>query len=335
MFVEFDMAWLVQIYEFSAGYFGLVLEYFLKPFSRFHWPYLITSLVFAVLAWGIYEARQPAGKRKGFIQFLFPRSVWLHRSAILDYKYVLVDKLIIGFVGATVAIIAGGAVAKADHEAMLQSAANDSLTIVIAYTVCLLLTEDLFRYWMHRLMHKVPFLWEFHKVHHSPEVLVPFSLLRTHPVNGALNLARTGAAIALVTGVFLLIFPEKISPLTIFGINVGRVLFNVCGAHLRHSHIWLGFGPVLSRFLISPSMHQIHHSALTHHWDRNFGSQFAIWDWLFGTLYIPKAEERHSMQFGLGGEDHTEYRTVKDLYLVPFRQSWQRLKEHRAWSWAA
>ncbi|HEY8350989.1 MAG TPA: sterol desaturase family protein [Sphingomonadales bacterium] len=332
MFGETHM--LAQFMDFTGTFLGLVLEYFLKPFSRFHWPYLLTSLVFALLAWFIYEAREPAGKRKGLIQFLFPKSVWLHKSAILDYKYVFVDKLIIGFLGAAAAVVTGKALAKGNHEAMLGSAAGDSLTVAVFYTICLLLTEDMFRYWMHRLMHKVPLLWEFHKVHHSPEVLVPFSLLRTHPVNGLLNLARTGAAIVLVTGIFLLIFPEKLSPITIFGINIGRVLFNVCGAHLRHSHIWLGFGPVLSRIFISPSMHQIHHSAHTHHWDRNFGSQFAIWDWLFGTLYIPKAEERHSMKLGLGGDDYTEYRSVKDLYFIPFKQAWQRLKQRRAWNWA-
>src|SRR5690606_23613656 len=138
----------------------------------------------------------------------------------------------------------------------------------------------------------------------------PLSLLRTHPVNGLLNLSRSGAAILLTSGLFLYIFPEDISVLTIFGVNAGRVLFNMLGAHLRHSHIWLGFGPVLSRLFISPAMHQIHHSSAPRHFNRNYGSQFAVWDWVFGTLYIPAAEERGTFEFGLAKSDRTRYRTV-------------------------
>ena len=50
--------------------------------------------------------------------------------------------------------------------------------------------------------------------------------------------------------------------------------------------------------LISPAQHQVHHSVDPRHHDRNYGEVLALWDWLFGTLYISRAGE--TIRFGLG-----------------------------------
>ena len=209
-----------------------------------------------------------------------------------------------------------------------QNAVQASLPVVIAYTIALLLTEDFFRYWAHRWMHTSPFLWQFHKVHHSAATLVPVSELRTHPVNGLINLTRAVIAIPLVTVVFLLVFPGKLTAISILGVNAGRFLFNIGGAHLRHSHVWLSFGPFWERLVISPAQHQIHHSQAEEHRNLNFGSQFAIWDWMFGTLYLTK--KREQVRFGIEPEDMKRLQTVAQLYLVPFRDAWAVVQATRA-----
>src|SRR5690606_39715058 len=56
------------------------------------------------------------------------------------------------------------------------------------------------------------------------------------------------------------LFAGPADPLTLFGSNVVFALFHLLGSNLRHSHIWWSFGPTLSRILISPAQHQIHHS---------------------------------------------------------------------------
>ena len=57
-------------------------------------------------------------------------------------------------------------------------------------------------------------------------------------------------------------------------------------ANLRHSHVWITYGRIMERLLISPAQHQIHHSKNKVHFDRNFGVVLAIWDGMFGTLEL-------------------------------------------------
>ena len=89
----------------------------------------------------------------------------------------------------------------------------------------------------------------------------------------------------------------------------------------------------LSKVLISPAQHQIHHSSLPHHHDRNFGSMFAIWDGLFKTLYIPATRE--NVRFGLSHQEDRKYQSLARIYLVPLAMAWQRLNPARNRSGAA
>ena len=57
------------------------------------------------------------------------------------------------------------------------------------------------------------------------------------------------------------------------------------------------------------------------HRDKNFGEKFALWDALFGTLYVPK--EREILQVGLQNADPREFATVRQLYFLPFRNAFR------------
>ena len=74
-------------------------------------------------------------------------------------------------------------------------------------------------------------------------------------------------------------------------------IFNVTGANLRHSHIWISYGRVVERVLISPAQHQLHHSIDPRDGNANFGAVLAIWDWLGGSLRL--AEEGPPKAFGV------------------------------------
>lgn len=304
-----------------------------KLFSRFHWTAMLSATLIAFGVWFHRARHEPELRSQGFLRFLFPRDVWLHRSALLDYRFVLFDKVALAVIIGIGALIVSphhvDTIAKGGKWAF-DNAARASLPIVIAYTATLLITEDFFRYWAHRFMHTSEFLWQFHKVHHSAETLVPVSQLRDHPVNGIVNLTRGAIALPLVTGLFLLIFPGKLTAISILGINAGRFAFDILGAQLRHSHVWLAFPAWLSRIMISPAMHQIHHSRAIAHRNTNYGSQFAIWDWMFGTIYVP--ERRETIEFGIDKADTERMQTVAQLYLVPFKDAWavnRRWREER------
>ena len=151
------------------------------------------------------------------------------------------------------------------------------------------LAEDFTRFFMHYLYHKVPLLWRFHAIHHSAEHMTPLTLYRIHTIEMILNSCRSLFVIGGISGVFVYVFNGQIQPYTILGVGAFSLLFNLAGANLRHSHVWLGFGR-LERWFISPAQHQIHHSSAREHWDKNFGASLAVWDRMFGCWVASKDE---------------------------------------------
>jgi sterol desaturase/sphingolipid hydroxylase (fatty acid hydroxylase superfamily) len=160
---------------------------------------------------------------------------------------------------------------------------------------------DFMLYWSHRLFHRVPLLWRAHRLHHAPAVLTPITAFRFWPQEHLAHLSGNVLGQGFGLGLCMAAAGMRVSALTVLGVNVVSLAWGLAFAHLRHSHVPLGFPRWLSFVLVSPHMHQAHHSAEAAHHDRNFGTALALWDWIFGTLYIPEREER--FRFGLGGEE--------------------------------
>ncbi|MCH8168918.1 MAG: creatininase family protein [Proteobacteria bacterium] len=191
---------------------------------------------------------------------------------------------------------------------------------IALYTLIAVLVLDFSIYIVHYLQHRVPLLWQFHQVHHSAEVLTPITFLRMHPVDlfffglsGSLFGALAFAGFVYLTGAR----PHEI---TILSVNVFVFAFYLFGYNLRHSHVWLSYPRWLSHILISPAQHQTHHSVEAKHFDRNMGLIFAFWDWIFGTLYVATRYER--LTYGLNRTEPNPFRSVTDIYLMPFRNAW-------------
>ncbi|MDD9905250.1 MAG: sterol desaturase family protein [Rhodospirillaceae bacterium] len=178
-------------------------------------------------------------------------------------------------------------------------------------------------YWVHRLHHEYPIIWPFHAVHHSAEALTPLTVYRKHPVYDIISRTVRGALTGIAQGLILFAFIGELSALTIGGANAVYVIFNALGANLRHSHIWLDYGPFLGRVFISPAQHQIHHSRAPEHHNRNYGEVLAIWDWMFGTLYLPQRQE--ALNFGLsapsGAPLEQPHGTFREAFIGPFVES--------------
>ncbi|MEL6701787.1 MAG: sterol desaturase family protein, partial [Pseudomonadota bacterium] len=83
----------------------------------------------------------------------------------------------------------------------------------------------------------------------------------------------------------------------IAGVSVFFSVTALLMLNFHHSHIWVRYGRVMEHVFISPAQHQIHHSVEPRHFNKNFGQFLAIWDWMFGTLYIP--EGREDIRIGL------------------------------------
>ena len=193
-----------------------------------------------------------------------------------------------------------------------------SLTARITFTVLIMFAVDTGLCFAHLLAHRMPMLWEFHKIHHSAALLTLITVLRMHPVDIVLNAWRVGVFVGLVKGVFTYSYAGEVSAFTVSELDIGAFAFFLAGYHLRHTHIWLPFPKYIRNFVSSPTLHQIHHSDQPKHFNKNFGRIFLIMDWLFGSLYIPK--EREAINSGLYQNKPLEYDAVWQLYALPFKK---------------
>ena len=88
------------------------------------------------------------------------------------------------------------------------------------------------------------------------------------------------------------------------------------GANLRHSSVKLKYFNFLEYVFISPFQHQIHHSNLPEHYDRNLGAKLALWDWMFGTLVLSKSVSE--IRFGLVKKDEKQLNSFLKNLWYPF-----------------
>jgi sterol desaturase/sphingolipid hydroxylase (fatty acid hydroxylase superfamily) len=137
-----------------------------------------------------------------------------------------------------------------------------------------------------------------------------------------------GVIVGAVQALMLWLLLGKIDIITIGTANAGYVIFNAAGSNLRHSHIWLSYGPRWEHIFISPAQHHIHHSSDKKHFNKNYGEVFAFWDWMFGTLYVTDGQEH--LTFGVADGDgnliEQPHPTLRAAILHPFVESWEALR---------
>lgn len=304
-----------------------LIQTVIDPSVRYSAFYLACTLVLAVIIW---LAR---GRPKAFLSWLLPREVYRHRSNILDIKLFLTNRLM-GVLGVFGAVVFIPAVAFATLR-LLAGEAPDPADLAPANwqrsllaTIVIVMTSDFCVYWSHRIQHEWKILWPFHAVHHSAPVLTPLTVTRTHPVEIVIRNLVISALVGVVQALILFALMGQIDLLTIGGANAVHFLFNTLGSNFRHSHIWVSYGRVLEHILISPAQHQIHHSSAPEHHDKNYGSIFAIWDWMFGTLYVPPGHE--TLTFGItdsqGNLIEEPHPTLQAALLNPFAESWAAIR---------
>lgn len=191
-------------------------------------------------------------------------------------------------------------------------------SITIVYIVVILLISEFSYFLSHYLQHKIPILWELHKVHHSADLLTPLTNMRVHPLGGVLfKTAVNGVISGVPVGIFMYYFGFSLPEIIVIN-AVSMQLLTVCTLDpLRHSHLPMGYGP-LDKLIISPLMHQAHHSSAEIHWDKNFGTNLSIFDWMLGTAYRPKKGEKFKFGiYGCSDVELQEFNTLWGAYISP------------------
>jgi len=150
-----------------------------------------------------------------------------------------------------------------------------------------LILGDFFLYWGHRLQHKIPFLWRFHKIHHSPEHMDWLAAHREHPVDAVYTIAL------LSLPVFVMGFPLE----TLAGVLAFRAIWVI----YIHSNVRLPIGP-LKIIIGAPEIHHWHHELERD--SGNYANISPLMDVIFGTYYCPDHEPE---KFGIKEELSKNY----------------------------
>jgi len=159
-------------------------------------------------------------------------------------------------------------------------------------------------YVWHVLLHRVPFLWRFHAVHHVDLDLDTSTALRFHFGELFLSVPWRAAQVAVI----------GLSPFT-FG--VWQVWFALC-VMFHHSNLRLPIAVerIINRVLVTPRMHGVHHSNHAEETNSNWSSGLTIWDWLHGTLRvnIPQA----TIEIGVPAYQDARSVVLPKLLQMPF-----------------
>ncbi|MND58075.1 Fatty acid hydroxylase superfamily protein [compost metagenome] len=280
------------------------------------------------VAYGLFRFRKHRGLTDAhtFWRFIGGARVYFHRSALLDYRYYFVRAILkVVLVVPIVGLIDPYILRSGDYIAFFTNLwgarphTGQTLTLSLLYGLGVFLVRDLTNYWTHRAFH-CRWLWTFHKVHHSAPVLVPATASRVHFVEEIVEKMTTAASLGIFIGGFWYACGGEISRYTLFGVTYLVFIFNALAANLRHSHVWLSFGPRLEHVFNSPAQHQIHHSDAPRHINKNFATNLSLWDWLFGTLYVTTSTPE-PVRFGIGEQGRERYLTISSLVVTPFRET--------------
>jgi sterol desaturase/sphingolipid hydroxylase (fatty acid hydroxylase superfamily) len=251
-------------------------------------PWLLFAIAFLALSlWeigdGAYEEKTPRSLR------------WPNNLLLALVNALFLRLLLPGF-----SIWAATNAAARSFGVLNQVKVPELLNVVLTFFLL-----DWFLYYLHRSYHAIPWLWKWHRVHHSdPEVDVTTGL-RFHPVELALT------TLAKAFFIFLL------GP-SIYGVFLFEAILAIYTLY-DHSNIAIPqrIEKTLRWLLLTPRMHRVHHSKKIVERNSDYGFIFSIWDRLLGTYQSPDQLDQ-STDFGLDLFQNIRFLRLKALLLQPF-----------------
>ncbi|NRB60200.1 MAG: sterol desaturase family protein [Winogradskyella sp.] len=177
----------------------------------------------------------------------------------------------------------------------------DQLPTVLGLLV-FFLVSDFVQWNTHRLLHRVPFLWNFHKVHHSVKQMGFAAHLRYHWMEPIVYKSLLYIPIAIIGG----FDAQDVAIVHFFALTVG---------HLNHANLGWDYG-ILKYIFNNPKMHIWHHAKALPDSARfgiNFGISLSLWDYIFKTDYVPSNGRDIELGFK-GDEDFPQDFISQELY---------------------
>lgn len=305
-----------------------------SPFSSLSWELLTFTVICAAGFWFFRKGRgskDSTGRErpaKNLLQYLFPKDIYTHQSARVDIGLYLLDRGMFPIwfalsLGAVAPFLERNTIAGIEFMFGASPAIEPTIAWRLFYGLVSILIVDAIFYWTHYMMHKTQIGWALHKVHHSAQVLTPWTRPREHFIVGPLWALGPAIGLAISGGIFAWAFSGNITQITIVNVGIFSVLYALNG-NFRHYHVSFRYPRWLELWLQSPGMHHTHHSYLEKHWDSNLGLVTSIWDRMMGTIYI--AEKYEETPWGLAEKDQREYTTLKDNLVTPVKEIYRILR---------
>jgi sterol desaturase/sphingolipid hydroxylase (fatty acid hydroxylase superfamily) len=269
----------LQSFRDFGGYVWREITFQVDPwYVNYFWWLIILSLA----VWGL-EATFPWRKN----QSLLRKDFWLDTFYMFFNFYIfklvifiafsnVVEQFFLSFFGGNI-----------------QSLALFDLSTLPLWAQLLIffIATDFIQWFTHIMLHHIPFLWRFHKVHHSVEEMGFAAHLRYHWMENVIYTPMKYITVMVIGG----FTPEMAYIVFYTAIAIG---------HLNHANVKLTYGP-LKYIFNNPVMHLWHHAYNlpdNRPFGMNYGISLSLWDYIFRTNYIPK--EDGEIPLGFPGLDH-------------------------------
>jgi len=259
---------------------------FSVPISEnYFWGLILISLIVWIL-----ELVFPWRKN----QKIFRQGFWLD-IFYMFFNFFIFSIIIVGFYEVFNKILFKSFNIRPDSLALINLNVFSPFFQLIIFFVIL----DFFQWLTHILMHHIPFLWKFHKVHHSVKEMGFAAHFRYHWMENIFYKPLKVFAIMLIGG----FEPEQAYVIHFFTITIG---------HLNHSNLKFNYGP-LKYIFNNPILHLHHHAySVPNKFKKgvNFAISLSVWDYIFKTNYVPNSDGEtklgylgdHSMSEGFFGQ---------------------------------
>ena len=314
--------------EFSIQpFFEQWLDFFTDPKKRIYWLYLITAFLLGFL-YLFFQNRSIKVALKTFFSY----DTWFSKSARADYLILFLNSFFMFLISSK--LLSKSIIAFSVYYALSDTISSTIIIsslknwqIAFLFTITLFTLEDFTKYWLHRWLHTVSFLWDFHRVHHTATTLNFFTVFRTHPIEAILFSLRNAITQGVTVGIFFFLFGNQVTLFMILGANAFNFVFNILGSNLRHSPIPFPYPDWIERYFISPAQHHIHHSNNFKHKDKNFGITLSCWDRWFGSFCHSQKNEKfiYGIYDSIGEKEHQ----LLYLYIRPFINSFKKIMKNK------
>ncbi|TYC12106.1 sterol desaturase family protein [Bizionia gelidisalsuginis] len=251
-----------------SGYWNYLKQ---EVFFDTNWDNFFYGLIAISLIVWVLEMVFPWRKK----QALFRKDFWLD-TFYMFFNFFLLNLIILIALSETVAALLNDALGFIGVSLNSFQLFDVKTMPKVLGLFILFIISDFVQWNTHRLLHRVPFLWQFHQVHHSVKEMGFAAHLRYHWMEPVVYKSLLYIPLAIIGG-----FNAQDVAIVYF--------FNIAIGHLNHANIGWDYG-MFKYIFNNPKMHIWHHAKeMPKHvrYGVNYGITLSLWDYLFKTDYIP------------------------------------------------